>query len=427
MTTDMEAVESPPSQSDSAAGRREAGIVLLIALAQFVNMVDFVMVMPLGPDFARALGIPTSQLGALAGSYTLSAAIAGFAGAFFLDRFDRRPALTVALIGLAFGTASAALATDYPTLLLARVLAGIFGGPATAIAGSILTDVVPVARRGRAMGIVMSSFSAASVVGVPAGLELARLGGWRSPFLAIGALAVLVAAAAYSVLPPLGDHRERDARTDVWSGFAALLARPATFLAYAVMGLSMGGAFVLIPSIAPFVLGNLEYPREHLSTLYLAGGLFSLFTVPMVGRLVDRWGAFVVSSAGTALYIFVVWLCFVRSDLRTPVLFLFVALFFCAGARNVGYAALTSRVPMPPERASFMSLESTVRHLSTALGAYISSLVLRDGPHETLLNIDSAAWIAIAAAIVSQALVLPLERAVTRTERANTQLAPSAG
>ena len=61
-------------------------------------------VAPLGPDFSRALGIPMSQVAYIVGAYTASAAFAGLAGSLFLDRFDRKRALVVALLGLASGT-----------------------------------------------------------------------------------------------------------------------------------------------------------------------------------------------------------------------------------------------------------------------------------------------------------------------------------
>src|SRR5438067_9113603 len=119
---------------------RERTVVLLIAAVQFVNILDFVIVMPMGPDFAAALGIPSSRLGLIGGSYTAAAAVSGLAGSFFLDRFDRRPALGVAMLGLVAGTAICGLATGLPSLMAARLLAGFFGGPATSLAFSIIAD-----------------------------------------------------------------------------------------------------------------------------------------------------------------------------------------------------------------------------------------------------------------------------------------------
>ncbi|HXN55672.1 MAG TPA: MFS transporter, partial [Myxococcales bacterium] len=158
--------------------------MLLVAAVQFVNILDFVMVMPMGPDFAAALGIPLSHLGYVGGAYTAAAATSGLICAGFVDRFDRRRALAVAMLGLVAGTALGGLATGMGTLLCARVVAGSFGGPATSIAFSIVADVVPVERRGRAMGVVMGAFSVAQVLGVFGGLVLAEHLGWRAPFLA---------------------------------------------------------------------------------------------------------------------------------------------------------------------------------------------------------------------------------------------------
>ncbi|HNH48665.1 MAG TPA: MFS transporter, partial [Myxococcota bacterium] len=120
--------------------RSERNLLLLIAAVQFVNILDFMMVMPLGPDFAVDLGIPTARLGLIGGSYTASAAVAGIVGARFLDRFDRRSALAVSMTGLVVATALGGFAWNFPSLLAARVLAGAFGGPATSVSMAVVAD-----------------------------------------------------------------------------------------------------------------------------------------------------------------------------------------------------------------------------------------------------------------------------------------------
>src|SRR5215468_11605210 len=112
------------------------------------------IVLPLGPDFARALAIPASHIGFIGGAYSAAAGVSGVTASFFLDRFDRRRALAVCMAGLVVGTAMGGLAFDLPSLLLARVMAGLFGGPAITVAPE---------RRGRAMGAVTSVFSLAAV------------------------------------------------------------------------------------------------------------------------------------------------------------------------------------------------------------------------------------------------------------------------
>src|SRR5262249_42751875 len=148
--------------------------------------------MPLGPDYATALHVPSNQLPYVASAYTAAAALAGIAGAFFLDRFDRRSVLLCTLGGLVLCTASAGLAPSFPVLAGLRALAGLFGGRAPSISLSMVADAVPAERRGRAMSVVLLAFSLAAIFGVPAGLELARWAGWRAPFFAIASLGLPV-------------------------------------------------------------------------------------------------------------------------------------------------------------------------------------------------------------------------------------------
>src|SRR5438067_3205339 len=125
------------SQSTKAAGPRlpvpEWAIVLLIAAVQFVNILDFVMVMPLGPMLARSLTFPESQAALVGSSYTAAAMVAGLLAAPILDRLDRRVALGFAMFGLVTGTALGGVAPNFHALLATRVLAGLFGGPATSL------------------------------------------------------------------------------------------------------------------------------------------------------------------------------------------------------------------------------------------------------------------------------------------------------
>jgi MFS family permease len=86
----------------TAAERR---IVFLIGAVNFINVLDFMIVLPLGPDFARALAIAPSHVGFIGGAYSAAACVAGLAASLFLDRFDRRRALAACMAGLVVGTA----------------------------------------------------------------------------------------------------------------------------------------------------------------------------------------------------------------------------------------------------------------------------------------------------------------------------------
>jgi predicted MFS family arabinose efflux permease len=412
-----------PDERPAAAGdvpRSERLIVFLVGAIQFVSILDFMMVMPLGPDFARALGISTAHLGVIAGSYTLTAAVSGIIAATFLDRFDRRSALGVALFGLVTGTAMGALAQGLTSLVLARGLAGAFGGPATAISLSIIADVVPPARRGRAMGAVMGAFSVASVLGVFAALQLATWGGWRLPFIVVALMGVVVVVAALRAMPPMRGHIVTSAAGKPTSArMSELLADPTIRLALAINGLVMLTAFLVIPNIAPHLLQNLHLPRDPwLGVGYMIGGAASFLIMRIAGRANDRYGAARVSVVGTALMIGTLYFAFIAPGAIgiAGVMTVFVTFMGAMSVRNVSMQSLATRVPRADQRAGYMSLQTTAQFLSSSAGAFVSSRMLHDAPNGRLDGIATVSTMSAVLALGLPPMLLILDRQVRARE-----------
>ncbi|MBF5044639.1 MFS transporter [Aggregicoccus sp. 17bor-14] len=394
----------------------ERAVVFLIGAVQFVNILDFVMVTPLGPFFVKGLGVEASHIGLLAGSYTAAASVAGFVGSYFLDRFDRRRALGLAMAGLVACTAAGGLSTGLTFLVATRVLAGVFGGPATSLAYAIIADVIPVERRGRALGAVMGAFSVASVVGVPLALQAAQLGGWRLPFFSVAGLGLLVVLGAVLLLPPLRGHLAQGPRARV--PLRALLGRREVQLSYTLTATAMAAGFVVIPNFPAYLAQNLGYPVTSLWKVYLFGGVVSFATLRVMGPLVDRLGSFRVGSAGTVLVVACTALLFLHYPRGLPVPLLFMAFMLAMGTRNVAYNTLTSRVPENPVRARFMSLQSAVQHLASASGAFLGSQLLTDLPDGRLGGVGRVAWVSIVLTACVAPLLLLVERRVRRLEAA---------
>jgi predicted MFS family arabinose efflux permease len=390
------------------------GLVLLVAAVQFVNILDFMMVMPLGPDFAVSLGIPTSRIGVLGGAYTLSAALAGILGARILDRFDRRKALAVAMLGLVAGTALGGVSVGLFTLLGARLLAGAFGGPATSVALAIVADVVPPPERGKAVGTVMTAFSVASILGVPAGLRLSQWFGWRAPFFAVALLGLLLTAIAFRLMPALREHLATDARSPPRA--ARLTFDVLVRATLANTACVMLGVFAIVPNIATFLQNNLGYPRERLDLIYLVGGLASFVANRPVGMLVDRFGATRLVLAGTVIFAISVHLGYVDPVSAEHVIYVFPLLMLAATVRGVPINTLASRVPAPAERARFMSAVNATQHLSSAAGALGASLLLESDAQGRLFGMANVALVAIGISLLVPAFTWFIERRVVARE-----------
>ncbi len=395
--------------------RSERMMLFIIGSVQFINILDFMMVMPLGPDFSRALGIPLSHVGYIGGSYTAAASLTGLAGAFFLDRFDRKKALIVCLAGLVLGTALGGFATGLGTLMAARLVAGAFGGPATSLAMSIVADLVPTERRGKAVGAVMGAFSVASVLGVPLGLKLALWGSWRTPFFAVAAAGLLILVLAAWALPPVRAHLDA-AKAQRVTPLRALLTRRSMLLSWTLTATVMAAGFLVLPNIASYAQENLDFPRERLGTLYLIGGALSFGVMRGGGWLVDRFGSFATGGAACALILLALYLGFINYPAWLPVMVLWPFFMGALALRNVAYNTLTSKVPTQTERARFMSIQSAVQHMASAVGAFGAANLLSEAADGSLVGVEGMALLSMALTAFVPFMLWRVERHVTRPD-----------
>lgn len=381
----------------------ERAILLLVGAVQFVNILDFMMVMPLGPDFAGTLHIGAAELGWVGGSYTAASGTAGILGSFFIDRLDRKKALLAALFGLIVATACGGLAWNLSTLIATRVLAGLCGGPATSIAWAIVADVVEPERRGQAMGKVMGAFSLASVFGVPFGLQMASYGDWRTPFFVTAFLGIAVLIMTLRLMPPMRAHLTLPFHKVTPAYLLQLFLRPLNFLTYLYIAFAMLASFMIIPNISAYVQFNLHYPRAHLGWLYSAGGVVSFITLRFTGKLIDRFNASTTSFISMLTYICVLWVTFIHPLDGLPVVAFFMLFMFAMGMRNVSSTTLATKIPPPQERAGFMSLFSSVQSIAMSVGAFISTRFLSENADHTLSGMQG---LAIVSAFLS--LFVPL-------------------
>ncbi len=396
----------------SAKPVSENKLLLILGLVTFIVIVDFMMVMPLGPDFARALGIPENHIGLIGGSYTLSASITGILIAFFTDRFDRKRAIIFFFTGLIIATALAAFSWNTPSMMVARIIAGMFGGPLQALGVALISDIIPPERRGAAMGKFAGSFAAASVIGVPFGLELATLFSWKAPFLGLSILGIAVLYFAKKHLPEHSNVIQRLPVKESSKVFLKHLKNPVALSAYAFMGLMVFTAFSIIPNISAHIQLNKGFPRSDLGLLYFCGGFVSFFSMRAIGKLADKKGATLTCTIGTALFIFAMLFGFVFYDNNIPVIAIFVIFMMGTTARYVSGQTLSSKVPEPEERGAYNSIQYSLISLFQTIGAFTSSQILSTTDDGKLAGVPTIAIISIVISLFIPVLFYITEKSV---------------
>ncbi|MDP4733568.1 MAG: MFS transporter [Limnohabitans sp.] len=382
--------------------RRERWLLFTLAGIQFTHILDFMIMMPLGPQFTALFGISNAQFGLLVSAYTLSAGFSGLMAATYIDRFSRKQLLLTmySLFGLA--TLACALAPDYAWLMVARVAAGLFGGVLSALSQTIVADVIPFERRGRAMSVVMTSFSVSTVAGVPLGLFLAAHFNWHAPFVGIAVLVGLLSLAAWQTLPRLDAHLHHPERVSVWRGIGQVLAEPNHLKAFAVSGLMMFAAFTVIPYITIYLQSNAGMKTEEVPWIYLCGGIATLLSARYFGRLTDRVGK-VRMFQRLALAVTVPLMATTLSQgLPLWGLLAISTLFFTVmSGRMIPGMAMISSAALPRLRGTFMTLNASVQSASMGLAALVAGLIIGRNAQGQLTGYWMAGLLGVVASLLS--------------------------
>lgn len=386
---------------ESGRGVSERTLLLLLACVQFTHIMDFMVIMPLGPQLMRELNISAAQFGHIISAFAITAGVAGLAMAPFADRFDRKKLLLVCYAGFTLGTLACGLSTTPEMLMLSRAMCGAFGGISSATLLTIVGDVVPAERRARGMGIIMTAFSVAAALGVPLGLKLAQWWKWEAPFLVIAAVASLVWVALILMLPPVRGHLNREG-ADHRKDFLSLLKDRNAWTGIALMMVCVMGHFMVIPYLSPYLVGNVGLAEDHLFLVYLVGGVVTIFTGPLVGKLADQHGRFLMFTILIACACLIVFHISTSGPLPLWHILLNSAIFFIfASGRFIPAQAMISLAVPSSRRGAYMSLVSCSRDLSSGVTAVIGSMIVVKGSGGAMLNFDRLGLLAITISLAS--------------------------
>lgn len=389
------------------APSQERALLVTLAGIQFCHIVDFMVMMPLGPILLRELSIEAHQFGLLVSAYTFTAAIAGVFVAGFVDRFERKRLLLITFALFSLATLACGLAPDFATLLFARCAAGAFGGVLGAMVHTMVGDLIPFERRGRASGTVMAAFSASTVAGVPLSLFLANHFGWRSPFVFIALLSVGFLALGWSRLPELRGHiAEADPtvrrRSHPLSAMASVLGDANARNALLFMALVIASGFTVIPFITIYLVTNVGVDQAQVPLIYLFGGTASFFSSRWIGRRADRHGKVrVYRIVAFAALLPLVALTNLPPVPMAVVLAVTTTFFVLVPGRMVPAVAIVTSAVRPEVRGTFMSLTASMQQLASGLAAFVGGLIVSTTADGQLVHYNLAGLVALAVTLAA--------------------------
>lgn len=389
---------SPATPPRPRITRAEWGILLLLAAIQFTNIVDFVIVMPLGPWFEAEYAIDAEQFGHIVAAYGFASFVGALLAAKFLDRFARKPALLVLYLGFTVSTLLCGMAQSYEALVGARVLAGLFGGVVGASVYSIVGDVFADYRRGTAMGVIMSSFAISTIFGLPIGLILAESFNSGAPFVALAGLCLLCWVGVFLVMPTLHAPGENRGKASLWR----LLVEPNHRTAYAFTITLVLGSFTVVPYLALSMVANAGQSKEDMKYLYPIAGAFTLVSTNLVGRWSDRYGK---KRLFRLMGFAAIPMAIVLTNLPPVPLWVAIAagtaFMVATSGRMVPAQAMITGCAAPRVRGGFLSLNAAVQSVAMGVASLIGGALIGKGEGGRLPGYPIVGLIAAAAALLS--------------------------
>jgi DHA1 family inner membrane transport protein len=391
--------------------RSERARLWLLALLQLTLLLDFMIMMPLGPELMRALTLSPALFGGLLSSYTFASALASLTAAYWLDRFERRQVLLTLYGTFIAATLACGLSTSTLGLLSSRIVAGGTAGILSATIMALVVDSVPAPRRGDALATIMTSYAISAVLGVPLGLSIAQLGSWRATFLVLAALSLLLWFALARSLPrsassQASDEHHAQAQVATEQASERWFLQGPLVLGWCLTFVVVFAGFLLIPYLSTFMVANLGLSSTRLPWAYLCGGALTFFTMRGTGALVDTRGAAPVLAC-LLVATMVPHLLFTHLE-RAPVwrvVGLFVLFMTLTSGRMVPtIVLLTSRVA-PGLRGRFMAINTATSDLASGLAAWLSGALLGRAPDGSLVGFPRMGWLAVATSALALGLL----------------------
>jgi predicted MFS family arabinose efflux permease len=244
----------------------------------------------------------------------------------------------------------------------------------------------------------MSAFAIASTIGVPFSLYLANLFTWHAPFLLVGGLGIFIIPLVMKFVPPMSEHKvEKNNDDHALQVLLNVTRSREQRLALLFSCLVMLGHFLIIPFINPYMEFNKGYSKEQTPLIYLVGGIAAFFAAIILGRIADQVGKLKVFSFAVFLSFFFVWGITNMPNLPFALILAMFGIWFILGTgRAVTAQAMISNVVPPEQRGSFMTFNSSVQQLGTAIASYISGYVVIKDTSGKLQRFEWVGYLSIA-------------------------------
>jgi predicted MFS family arabinose efflux permease len=349
--------------------------VFWLALAAFAIGTEAFVIAGLLSTIAGDLQVSLAATGQLVTIYALTYAVGSPLLAVAFNNIDRRTLLALALCSFVAANLLAAAATTFAVLLGSRMLMAVGAGLCMPTALAVSVAVASPERRGRAIALVTSGLTVATVLGVPFGTYIGNSIGWRATFVMVAVLGAVALAGLLFGLP-----RGLPRNTATLRERIAVARHGAVLRALAITVLWSLGAFTVFTYLS-VPLRSLGFGPTEISLALLVFGSAAAIGNILGGSLADRVGPIPTGTISLVVLSLVLALQsaalkFAPPDIARPI---FLGLIFGQGLAGWTFytAQVASIVQIEPKTSMIaLSLNASALYLGIAIGGAVGGVVL---------------------------------------------------
>ncbi|MEJ8639439.1 Cmx/CmrA family chloramphenicol efflux MFS transporter [Streptomyces sp. MS2.AVA.5] len=274
----------------------------LLAMAVFAMSTSEFMLAGLLPDIASDLDVTVGTAALLTSAFAVGMII----GALLMAALARTWPVRSSLLGfvLAFLAAHVvgASTSSFAVLVATRVVAALANAGFLAVALTTAGSLVPPDKKGRALAVLLSGTTLATIAGVPGGSVLGTLLGWRATFWAVALICLPAAIGILKGIPARPAQQDEPVGPALRSELAQL-RRPRLILVMGLGALVNAATFGGFTFLAPVVTDTAGLGELWIPVVLMLFGVGSLVGVTAAGRLSDERPGLVVAAGGPLLLI----------------------------------------------------------------------------------------------------------------------------
>nr|WP_288430386.1 MFS transporter [uncultured Agrobacterium sp.] len=344
------------------------GAVTSMALGVFGLVTAEFLPASLLTPIAAELGITEGA----AGQAVTVTAVVGMVASLLITsaarRIDRRHLMMAFSALLVISNLMVAAAPGLTMLLIGRLLLGVALGGFWAMSTAIVIRLVPPQSVPRALSMVFSGVSAATIVAAPVGSYVGELAGWRFVFVLTALLGVIAFIMQFLTLPKLAPSGTSSLKT-----LGVVLTRPGIALGLIAATLVFGGHFAFFTYLRPYLEADIGANIGMVSALLLGFGLANFVGTLTAGSLISRSLRF--SLAALPLLMAFIAFLIVATEPPLPVAAVLVAAWgFLFGAVPVSWSTWLART-IPDEAESAGGLLVASIQFAIAMGAAVGGII----------------------------------------------------